>query len=136
MRRLQRQQIGLPGNFLHDDDFFCNCLHRLHGTPDRLPLTVTDISRDHPGTRSLSVKPALDAEGTHKIDWFFRDWVYGTDLPRYRLEDSVKPSEDGKVVLEAIFAAYASAGLGQKVHFPFKPTAERPVDEWLNRRNA
>ncbi len=50
------------------------------------------------------MKPALDAEGTHKIDWFFRDWVYGTDLPRYRLEYSVKPSEDGKVVLTGSLA--------------------------------
>jgi aminopeptidase N len=51
------------------------------------------------GVVERHMKPALDAEGTHKIDWFFRDWVYGSDLPRYRLEYSVKPSEDGKVML-------------------------------------
>jgi len=45
------------------------------------------------------MKPALDAEGNHKMDWFFRDWIYGTDLPRYRLEYSLKPSADGKVLL-------------------------------------
>jgi myo-inositol 2-dehydrogenase / D-chiro-inositol 1-dehydrogenase len=39
-------------------------------------------------------------------------------------------------VLEAIFAAYTSAGLGRKVSLPYQPTAERPVDEWLNRRKA
>lgn len=43
--------------------------------------------------------------------------------------------EDGKVVLEAIYAAYASAGLGQKVALPFGPTsAKRPIEEWLSRK--
>jgi hypothetical protein len=26
--------------------------------------------------------------------------------------------------------------LGRKVSLPYQTTAERPVDEWLNRRNA
>ena len=52
------------------------------------------------------------------------------------LEAPQATGEDGKVVLEAVYAGYASAGLGQKVRLPYKPTAERPVDEWLNRRNG
>src|SRR5580700_7720890 len=52
------------------------------------------------------------------------------------LETPQATGEDGKVVLEAIYAAYASAGLGHKVALPYTPTAERPVEEWLNRRKA
>ncbi len=52
------------------------------------------------------------------------------------LEAPQATGEDGKVVLEAVYAAYASAGLGQKVSFPYHPTAERPIDEWLNRKKA
>jgi myo-inositol 2-dehydrogenase / D-chiro-inositol 1-dehydrogenase len=52
------------------------------------------------------------------------------------LEAPQATGEDGKVVLEAIFAAYASAGLGHKVALPYQPTTERPVDEWLSRRKA
>jgi len=52
------------------------------------------------------------------------------------LEAPLTTGEDGKVVLEAIYAGYASAGLGHKVTLPYKPTAERPVDEWLNRKKA
>jgi predicted dehydrogenase len=44
--------------------------------------------------------------------------------------------EDGKIVLEAIYASYASAGLGQKVRFPYQPTEQLPVFEWLNRRKG
>ncbi len=52
------------------------------------------------------------------------------------LEAPQVTGEDGKIVLEAVYAAYASAGLGRKVSLPFQPTAQRPVDEWLNRKNG
>jgi aminopeptidase N len=46
------------------------------------------------------MKPSLDAAGDHRSDWLFRDWIYGTSLPKYHLEYAVKPAEGGKVVLE------------------------------------
>jgi myo-inositol 2-dehydrogenase/D-chiro-inositol 1-dehydrogenase len=52
------------------------------------------------------------------------------------LEAPQATGEDGKVVLEAVYAAYASAGLGCRVHLPYQPTAERPIGEWLSRRKA
>jgi predicted dehydrogenase len=38
--------------------------------------------------------------------------------------------EDGRAVLEAIFAAYESAGTGKKVMLPFKSNAAKPIDLW------
>ena len=38
--------------------------------------------------------------------------------------------EDGKAVLEIIYAAYASAGSGQKVYLPHKPTVDKPYKAW------
>ncbi len=38
--------------------------------------------------------------------------------------------EDGKAVLEAIFAAYASAKSGQRISLPFKTDTKRPIDLW------
>jgi aminopeptidase N len=46
------------------------------------------------------MKPALDAEGNHRIDWLYRDWIYGTDLPKYRMEYTLTPADGGKVVFE------------------------------------
>jgi hypothetical protein len=43
------------------------------------------------------MKPVMDLDGSHKMEWFLRDWIYGTDLPKYRLDYSLKPSGDGKV---------------------------------------
>jgi myo-inositol 2-dehydrogenase / D-chiro-inositol 1-dehydrogenase len=37
---------------------------------------------------------------------------------------------DGRVVLEALLAAYASAGSGRKIAMPFPSTAARPYDLW------
>jgi predicted dehydrogenase len=50
------------------------------------------------------------------------------------LEAPQATGEDGRVVLEAVYAAYASAGLGCKVQLPYKPTAKLPIGEWLGRR--
>jgi predicted dehydrogenase len=38
--------------------------------------------------------------------------------------------EDGRAVLEIIYAAYQSAGTGQKVYLPFRPDADKPYKLW------
>lgn len=45
--------------------------------------------------------------------------------------------EDGLVVLEALYAGYASAAEGRKIDLPFNAgTAVRPIDVWLNRKKV
>ncbi len=39
--------------------------------------------------------------------------------------------EDGRVVMQALYAAYASAGAGQKIHMPYTPKTNMPIKEWL-----
>lgn len=39
--------------------------------------------------------PQMDLEGTHTMDWFFREYVYGTELPNYHFESQITPSGDG-----------------------------------------
>ncbi len=39
--------------------------------------------------------------------------------------------EDGRVVMEALYAAYASGRTGQKTQLPFQPKTKRPIEEWL-----
>jgi len=39
--------------------------------------------------------------------------------------------EDGRAVLEMIYAAYASARSGQKVTLPFRPKVKYPIELWL-----
>jgi myo-inositol 2-dehydrogenase/D-chiro-inositol 1-dehydrogenase len=40
--------------------------------------------------------------------------------------------EDGRAVLEIIYAAYASAGEGKKIALPYCGKVDKPIDLWLN----
>jgi hypothetical protein len=40
------------------------------------------------------MSPGMDLDGNHKMDWFFREYVYGTDLPVYHFESQVTPNGD------------------------------------------
>jgi len=64
-------------------------------------------------------------------------WNYGfpqelqhfVDVVRGRAEPR-ETAADGRVVLEAIFAAYASAGSGRRIDLPFASDAAKPIDLW------
>ena len=47
-----------------------------------------------------------------------------------RNEPPLVTGEDGKEVLELMYAAYNSAGTGQKVQLPFRPVVKKPIDLW------
>ena len=38
--------------------------------------------------------PAMDLDGNHRMDWFFNQYVYGTDLPAYHFESQITSSGD------------------------------------------
>jgi predicted dehydrogenase len=64
-------------------------------------------------------------------------WNYGFPQEMAHFVDCVRHDKppavsgaDGRAVLEAIFAAYASAGSGRKVALPFASHAPRPIDLW------
>lgn len=42
--------------------------------------------------------PKMDVDKNGKMDWFFDEWVYGTEVPAYKLEYSIDKT-DGKTVL-------------------------------------
>jgi hypothetical protein len=42
--------------------------------------------------------PDMDLTGNHKMDWFFNEYVYGTELPSYELTSSFDKDANGDVV--------------------------------------
>lgn len=75
------------------------------------------------------------------IGWSYtmyeESWNYGFPQEFEHFVDCVKndkqplvSGEDGKAVLEVIFAAYASAGTGKKVFLPFKTDVDKPYKLW------
>jgi predicted dehydrogenase len=75
------------------------------------------------------------------VGWSFtmfeENWNYGFPQEFEHFVDCVKndkqplvTGEDGRAVLEVIFAAYESAGTGRKVMLPFNTDAEKPIRLW------
>ena len=42
----------------------------------------------------------MDMGGNGRMDWFFNEWVYGMQIPRYKFEYQTSPAESGKVKLQ------------------------------------
>jgi hypothetical protein len=38
----------------------------------------------------------MDLQANGRLDWFFREWVYGTQVPRYDFKYEVQSGEGGK----------------------------------------
>jgi Peptidase family M1 domain len=43
--------------------------------------------------------PEMDLQGNHKMDWFFNEYVYGTQLPSYQMNATFDTGADGDVVM-------------------------------------
>jgi aminopeptidase N len=41
----------------------------------------------------------MDMGGNGRLDWFFDEWVYGTQVPRYHFDYQLTPADGGKVKL-------------------------------------
>ncbi len=40
--------------------------------------------------------PGMDLDRNHKMDWFFNEYVYGTELPVYHFEGQTTDGADGR----------------------------------------
>jgi aminopeptidase N len=47
-------------------------------------------TRDFQGVVERHMNPNMDLAGDHKMDWFFRQWVDGTEIPRYAVQIDVR----------------------------------------------
>jgi aminopeptidase N len=46
------------------------------------------------------MRPVMNVTNDGKMDWFFQQWVYGTVIPRYKLEQTVTNNPDGTFQLK------------------------------------
>jgi hypothetical protein len=44
------------------------------------------------------MSPGMNMDGNGRMDWFFNEYVYGTELPAYHFEGSATPSDNGNTV--------------------------------------
>jgi aminopeptidase N len=72
------------------DEPFMAMMHDFTSTY-RLKVATTE---DFKAMVEKHMTQPMDLDGNHRMDWFFNEYVYGTDLPRYHFESSVKPDGD------------------------------------------
>jgi aminopeptidase N len=46
------------------------------------------------------MKPSMDLTGRKTMDWFFAQWVFGTEVPRYKFDYTITP-KDNQFLLKA-----------------------------------
>jgi len=82
----------------HDHDkAFIEMMHDFvesHATHAAFTETFKAIAEKH-------MPPAIDFQHNGKLDWFFNEWVYGTQVPRYQLDYQISPVSSGKTKLHA-----------------------------------
>ncbi len=84
-------------------------MHDNHTGDQRFKEMMQDFVRTYAGKSATTedfkamvekhMTREMDMEGNQKMDWFFNEYVYGTQLPTYRLESSFDTGADGDVVL-------------------------------------
>ncbi len=55
----------------------------------------------------------MNLDGSGRMDWFFRQWVYGTEIPSYRLDYSLSNEPGGKVLFTA---TVTQSGVSDRFH--------------------
>jgi aminopeptidase N len=58
--------------------------------------------------------PQMDLENNHRMDWFFNQYVYGTDLPAYRFQSQTIPNGD----LTSLHFTLAQSGVPDTFRMP------------------
>ena len=134
LRMLMRE-----GNGANADDRFIAMMKDYTATYGGKLATTADFKRIVEKHRV----PALNATGDGKVDWFFDQWVYGTEVPRYAADLALAPDGDswhvtGKVAQQgvsptfrALVPVYLEFDKVEKVRvamLPLTGEATKPVD--------
>jgi Peptidase family M1 domain len=72
-----------------DDDFRA----MMHDFVDTYRLKVA-TTEDFKAMVEKHMTPGMDLDRNHKMDWFFNEYVYGIDLPKYHFESQLKTNSD------------------------------------------
>ena len=93
LRMLMRDQQAKPG---HQDDRFITMMRDFVQTYMHRSASTEDFKR----IVEKHMTPEMDQDNNSRMDWFFNQWVYGTDLPHYRLEYGFGSAPGAKTLLQ------------------------------------
>lgn len=77
-------------NSRRGDDPFKELMHDFLKSYAGRPASTEDFK----AILEKHMTPEMDLDGNHKMDWFFNEYVYGTDLPEYKLDYTMDSGKD------------------------------------------
>jgi aminopeptidase N len=77
------------------DHRFKDLMHEFTRTHANQPASTEDFKE----ALEKHMTREMDVDGNHKMDWFFNEFVYGTEYPSYKFEHSFSRDANGDVVL-------------------------------------
>jgi hypothetical protein len=95
MLRMMMRESSAPD----PDSRFKAMLHDFCKTYDNKAASTEDFK----AIAEKYMTRTMDLENNHKLDWFFREYVYGTGIPRYEFHAEVQSTPDGKFKMVGSF---------------------------------
>lgn len=89
LRSLMYADSGTAGN---PDQAFIDMMHDFMESHRDMPAS----SESFKAVAEKHMTPRMDLQHNGRLDWFFREWVWGTQVPRYSFKYEVQPAEGGK----------------------------------------
>ena len=77
------------------DARFREMMHDFTSTYANHPASTEDFK----AVVEKHMTPVMDVQHNHKMDWFFNEYVYGTEYPTYKFEHSFTIAPDGATML-------------------------------------
>lgn len=86
-----RMMLSDPRN-KEPDERFISMMQDFTATFNNKPASTEDFK----AIAEKHITPTMDVEGNKKLDWFFRQYVYGTGIPEYSFTYRVEDAGGGK----------------------------------------
>jgi hypothetical protein len=94
LRSLMRAEYGASGD---PDQPFIDMMHDFMESHRDIPASTESFK----AIAEKHMTKKMDLQQNGRLDWFFREWVMGTQVPRYNFKYDVQPAEGGKFKIHA-----------------------------------
>lgn len=119
-----RQMMWSPKD---GDDRFKATMHDFLDTYRLKPATTEDFK----AIVEKHMSPVMDIDGNHRMDWFFNEYVYGTDLPAYHFESQVVQNGDASSLHVKLTQSGVPASFRMRVPF-YLELADGRIIRWVS----
>jgi hypothetical protein len=94
LRSLMRAEYGASGD---QDQAFIDMMHDFMESHRDAPASTETFKL----VAEKHMTKKMDLQQNGRLDWFFREWVMGMQVPRYSFKYDVQPAEGGKFKVRA-----------------------------------